>query len=156
MHRSAIHTPLGWMNAETSDWAVLALYFTPHPHEGESDHPLIVSMKNQLEAYFSGKNLDLRLPLDPPGTAFQRAVWEKVCAVKPATTISYSLLARQCGREYSVRAVAAAVAANPVALLVPCHRINGSNGRLSGYAWGIERKQWLLEHEKQFGQLRLF
>lgn len=144
------------MNLETSDWAVLSVYFTPHPHSADSDHPLIISLKNQLEAYFAGRNLAFQLPVDPPGTAFQRSVWEEVSNIKPATSISYAALAQRCGRETAVRAVAAAVASNPVALLIPCHRITGSKGRLTGYAWGIERKQWLLNHEKLFGQLSLF
>ncbi len=156
MHRSAIQTPLGWLNIETSDWAVLSVYFTPHPHSVDSDHPLVISLKQQLEAYFSGNEMEFRLPVEPPGTAFQRAVWDEVSAIKPACTLSYSALSRRCGRETSPRAVAAAVAANPVALLIPCHRIIGSNGRLTGYAWGLERKQWLLDHEKKSGQLKLF
>lgn len=101
-----------------------------------------------LERYFSGDldSLD-SLDVDPQGTPFQRRVWLALRSVKPGTTRSYAELARQVGAPAAVRAVGAANGANPVAVVLPCHRIIGSNGSLTGYGGGLERKRWLLEHE---------
>lgn len=91
---------------------------------------------------------DLSLPVDPFGTDFQKAVWRELRAVPAGSTISYSELAARIGKPQSVRAVAAACGANPIAVIVPCHRVIGKDGSLSGYAWGIERKRMLLDREK--------
>lgn len=156
MHLGSLSTPLGWMNVEASDWSVFAVYFTPHPHVQQSDHPLVLETKSQLAQYFDGTLKTFRLPLDPPGTVFQRQVWDEVSRIPFGQTLTYARLARQVGAAQSVRAVAAANAANPVAILIPCHRVIGSNGQLTGYAWGLERKEKLLHHESQQEQLRLF
>lgn len=89
----------------------------------------------------------LDLPLDVRGTAFQRKVWESLCAIPAGETISYAILAERIGRPTAVRAVGLANGANPVALFVPCHRVIGANGSLTGYGGGLPRKRWLLEHE---------
>lgn len=156
MHLGSLSTPLGWMNIEASDWSVFAVYFTPHPHVQQSDHPLVLETKAQLAHYFDGTLKAFRLPLDPPGTVFQRQVWDEVSRIPFGQTLTYARLARQLGEEQTVRAVAAANAANPVAILIPCHRVIGSNGQLTGYPWGLERKEKLLHHESQQEQLRLF
>lgn len=144
------------MNVEASDWSVFGIYFTAHPHEQQSDHPLVVEAIVQLTAYFEGSLNEFKLPVDPPGTAFQRQVWEEVARVPFGQTISYAKLAQKLGDENKVRAVAAANAANPLAVVVPCHRVIGSNGQLTGYAWGLEKKDWLLHHESHREQLSLF
>lgn len=87
------------------------------------------------------------VPLDMRGTPFQRAVWEQLCAIPAGSTISYGELARRVGRPKAVRAVAQACGANPVAVIVPCHRVIGAGGSLTGYASGIERKRMLLQRE---------
>jgi methylated-DNA-[protein]-cysteine S-methyltransferase len=101
-----------------------------------------------LERYFSGDlgSLD-SLAVEVHGTPFQQRVWLALRSVKPGTTRSYSELARQVGAPPAVRAVGAANGANPVAVVLPCHRIIGSNGSLTGYGGGLERKRWLLDHE---------
>lgn len=91
---------------------------------------------------------DPTLPVDPSGTDFQKAVWTELRAIPPGSTITYSELASRIGRPQSVRAVAAACGANPIAVIVPCHRVIGKDGNLTGYAWGIEKKRLLLEREK--------
>lgn len=87
------------------------------------------------------------LPLDVQGTAFQHKVWKALCQIPPGETLSYAEIAKKIGQPGSVRAVATACAANPVAILIPCHRVVRSDGALSGYRWGIERKRSLLDKE---------
>jgi AraC family transcriptional regulator of adaptative response/methylated-DNA-[protein]-cysteine methyltransferase len=91
---------------------------------------------------------DLGIPLDPKGTDFQKSVWRALREIPVGATVTYSELARRIGRPASVRAVAAACGANPIAVIVPCHRVIGKDGSLTGYAWGIEKKRLLLEREK--------
>jgi methylated-DNA-[protein]-cysteine S-methyltransferase len=101
-----------------------------------------------LERYFGGeiKALDA-VPVELNGTPFQKGVWQALRRIPGGTTISYAELAKRIGDPAAVRAVGTANGANPVAVIVPCHRVIGSNGRLTGYGGGLDRKQWLLEHE---------
>ncbi len=102
-----------------------------------------------IDAYFSGVLCELdALAVDPGGTVFQRAVWSALRAVPAGETVSYAALARGIGRPDAARAVGAACGANPIWLVVPCHRAIGSDGRLVGYAGGLQRKGWLLGHEQ--------
>ncbi|MCU1265397.1 MAG: ada, AraC family transcriptional regulator, regulatory protein of adaptative response [Acidobacteria bacterium] len=103
---------------------------------------------DQILEHLAGRRPDLNLPLDVQATAFQRLVWEALQAIPYGSTRSYSEVAEAIGRPTAVRAVARACATNPVALVVPCHRVIGSNKRLSGYRWGLERKERLLEQER--------
>jgi len=104
---------------------------------------------SRLAAYFGGDlgALDA-IAVDPGGTPFQRRVWAALRRIPPGETISYQALARRIGASAAVRAVGAANGANPVGIVVPCHRVIGADGRLTGYAGGIERKRWLLGHER--------
>lgn len=113
----------------------------------------------QLMAYFDGTCQRFSFSLNPIGTAFQQKVWQALLDVPFGTTVSYLSLSRQIGDEKAIRAVAAANGRNPLWIVVPCHRIIGSDGSLTGYAGGLWRKQWLLEHEGAFArstQLSLF
>lgn len=101
----------------------------------------------QLSDYFAGARHDFDLARSPIGTAFQRTVWDELVQVPYGETVSYGELARRIGRPTAVRAVARANATNPVGIVVPCHRVIGSNGTLTGYAGGLDRKHWLLAHE---------
>lgn len=101
----------------------------------------------QLEEYFAGSRKTFDLDLAPHGTPFQLAVWNELMNVGYGETITYAELAQRIGKPNAVRAVGAANGANPIPLIVPCHRVIGSNGTLTGYGGGIERKQWLLAHE---------
>lgn len=102
-----------------------------------------------IARYFDGevKTIDT-LPVESAGTAFQREVWQALRTIPCGSTISYGELARQIGRPSAVRAVGLANGSNPIPIVVPCHRVIGSNGSLTGYGGGLERKRWLLEHEK--------
>ena len=102
----------------------------------------------QLDEYFAGRRQRFELPLAPQGTAFQQAVWQALQTIPFGQTSCYSALAAEIARPKAVRAVGAANGANPIAIIVPCHRVIASNGDLKGYAWGLKRKHWLLAHEK--------
>jgi methylated-DNA-[protein]-cysteine S-methyltransferase len=105
------------------------------------------SIVKQFEEYFSGKRQTFDFDLIPGGTPFQLAVWEIVMDIPYGKTRSYGEIAQQMGLKNGARAVGLAVGANPLLIVVPCHRVVGSNGQLTGYAGGIDRKKWLLRHE---------
>ncbi|UHG89334.1 methylated-DNA--[protein]-cysteine S-methyltransferase [Spirosoma oryzicola] len=111
----------------------------------------------QLADYFAGTRKTFDFLINPAGTTFQQTVWKALLNVPFGTTLSYLALTRRIGDEKAIRAVAAANGKNPLWIVVPCHRIIGSNGSLTGYAGGLWRKKWLLEHERGgTGQLVLF
>jgi len=156
MHVASFFSPIGWLNVEASDWSIIAIYFTAQPHQQQSDHPLIKETVHQLDLYFKSELIEFKLPMDPPGTAFQRQVWDELANINFGTTSTYLKLAGSLGDALKVRAVAGANAANPIAIVIPCHRVIASNGQLTGYAWGLDRKEWLLNHERNREQLKLF
>lgn len=121
-----------------------------HPY-----YPLFRLLRSQLESYFSGKLRSFDLNIAPEGTPFQLSVWELLLAIPSGETTTYGALARQLasqreGRIPSAQAVGGAVGRNPVAIIIPCHRVIGSNGSLTGYAGGLERKSALLELERKY------
>jgi methylated-DNA-[protein]-cysteine S-methyltransferase len=108
------------------------------------------TVRKPFEAYFAGAPNALdAVPWKASGTAFQLKVWEALCSIPAGETLSYTGLAERIGRPTAVRAVGLANGANPVAVLVPCHRVIGADGSLTGYAGGVERKRWLLAHEQR-------
>ncbi len=109
--------------------------------------PVLRECIDQLDKYFAGELFSFNCKLAPEGTAFQQLVWEKLQQVPYGRTASYLALSKQVGNIKSIRAVGTANGKNPVAIIIPCHRIIGSNGSLVGYAGGLSRKQWLLNHE---------
>jgi len=111
---------------------------------------------SQIEAYFLGKRTEFTFKLNPSGTEFQKKVWAALLKVPFGKTISYQQLSIQLGDVKAIRAVAAANGKNPLWIVVPCHRIIGTDGSLTGYAGGIWRKKWLLEHENPLKQQSLF
>lgn len=112
---------------------------------GENEH--LRQVKKELTAYFKGVLKDFTVPLDTPGTEFQQSVWESLKSIPYGTTTSYQAQARSIAKEKAVRAVASANGHNRVAIIIPCHRVIGKNGNLTGYGGGLERKAWLLRHE---------
>jgi methylated-DNA-[protein]-cysteine S-methyltransferase len=110
----------------------------------------------QLNEYFDGKRKQFDLKLNPQGTAFQKTVWDALLTIPYGKTVSYLQLSKQLGDVKAIRAVANANGKNPLWIVVPCHRVIGSNGSLTGYAGGLYRKQWLLEHESPYKQQSLF
>lgn len=109
--------------------------------------PLFARVQAQWDAYESGTLRQFELPLDPQGTVFQQSVWRALLTIPFGNTVTYAALARTVGAVKAVRAVGAAIGRNPISVIVPCHRVLGSNGSLTGYAGGLERKQSLLALE---------
>mgnify|MGYP003350696893 CR=1 FL=1 len=108
-------------------------------------------LARQLGEYFEGSRTAFSLPLNPRGTPFQKTVWAELCRIPCGETLTYAQLAEKVGRPGAARAVGRANATNPVALIVPCHRVIGSDGSLTGYAWGTDLKKQLLDWEKSLG-----
>ena len=110
----------------------------------------------QLDDYFSGKRMAFDLDLNPEGTAFQKEIWKLLQDIPYGKTMSYLDLSKRYGDVKAIRAVASANGKNPLWIVVPCHRVIGSNGDLTGYAGGLQRKKWLLDHENPYKQQSLF
>jgi len=118
-----------------------------HARLVDSDCPALGKAAKQIEEYFTAGRTEFALPLDLLGTAFQCSVWAAVRTIPFGTTRSYADVAAHAGRPHAIRAVGAAQAANPLPIIVPCHRVIGSDGRLTGYGGGLATKRWLLDHE---------
>ena len=139
-------TEISFINEETS-----AAFNSATSHS-----PLLLKTIQSLNKYFSGEELSFDLPVKQTGTAFQQQVWKALLTVKPGFTESYLGLSKSIGNPKAIRAVGAANGKNNIALVIPCHRIIGSNGKLVGYASGLWRKDWLLQHEaKHTGRIAL-
>lgn len=140
--------PIGLLEIRANDEGITHVMFVDEPSAPARPHPLIERCKTQLEEYFEGRRHTFDVPLAPQGTAFQQRVWLRLRDVPFGETCSYATISRGIGCPKSHRAVGAANGRNPLAIIVPCHRVIGSNGQLTGYAGGLERKQWLLQHER--------
>lgn len=153
-------SPLGNLQITGDDNAIHSILFDKTAGEDAAGlkSPVIKNCQTQLDEFFTGKRKTFELPLSPSGTDFQKSVWSALQNIPFGKTISYLELAIRIGDEKSVRAVGAANGKNPVAIVIPCHRVIGMNHKLVGYAGGLWRKQWLLEHEEKYekGVLRLF
>jgi methylated-DNA-[protein]-cysteine S-methyltransferase len=122
---------------------------------GVRDDRPFTAAKQQLEEYFAGSRTSFDLPMQPEGTEFQSRVWDALLGIPYGTTISYLELARRIGDEKAVRAVGLANSLNPISIIIPCHRVIGADGSMTGYGGGIERKRWLLQHEAKHTPLPL-
>ena len=127
--------------------------FEPPPDDWREDARALVPVVRQLDEYFAGRRKVFDLDLSPEGTEFQRRVWERLLEIPYGETISYGTLALRVGNPNASRAVGLANGRNPIAIIIPCHRVIGSNGTLTGYGGGLPTKQKLLELER--GQIRL-
>jgi methylated-DNA-[protein]-cysteine S-methyltransferase len=144
-------SPLGPIKVQCSEEFVKAVVFCSEVVEKEhNEHTLLTQSMLQLDAYFNGQQNAFSLPIQQDGTAFQKKVWELLQKIPFGKTISYQQLAKQYGDLRAIRAVASANGRNNLAILVPCHRVIGSNQSLTGYAGGLWRKKWLLEHEAKY------
>jgi AraC family transcriptional regulator of adaptative response/methylated-DNA-[protein]-cysteine methyltransferase len=159
-----IETPLGDMVAGATDDGICLLEFIDRrmlPTEykdltrllkttmGDGDNIHLESLRNQLKEYFTGDRREFIIPMVTPGTDFQREVWKELMEIPYGTTRSYQEQANALRRSDSVRAVANANGMNRISIIIPCHRVIGSDGRLTGYGGGLKRKRWLLDHEKK-------
>jgi methylated-DNA-[protein]-cysteine S-methyltransferase len=159
MYTGSFSSPVGTLNIRCDDEYVTEVLFSNEPcSEQTVGHPLIAETIDQFHAYFSGSLKCFTLPLRQEGTAFQHKVWSLLAAIPYGTTMSYQQLARHYGDLKAVRAVAAANGRNNLVIIVPCHRVIGSNQQLTGYGGGLARKKWLLDHEARYhsGVQRLF
>ena len=158
MNYQFLETPIGTLLIAGDGRAIHRIEFprdgtAGKPEAGwtESAHGPVGDAVRQLREYFSGKRMDFDLPLDPQGTAFQRGVWKRLEEIPYGETISYGELAKRVGNPKASRAVGAANGQNPIPIVIPCHRVIGANGKLTGFGGGLPTKEKLLELEK--GQL---
>ncbi len=150
-YQSLIATPIGSMIAQSSDSAILSLDFADKTTVYEiSNHPLLVQLQTELTEYFGQKRQIFTLPLAPTGTPFQQQSWKILQTIPYGQTISYAEEAKKFGNPKATRAVANANGKNPIAILIPCHRVIASGGGLGGYSGGLWRKEFLLKLEHAF------
>jgi methylated-DNA-[protein]-cysteine S-methyltransferase len=152
MLSARISSPIGMLTLRSNGSALMQLLIardeetTPETVPAEAD-PVLAAAREQLDAYFDSRLTEFDLPLEPRGTDFQRRVWDSLKAIPFGETISYAELARRIDQPKAVRAVGAANGRNPLMIIVPCHRVIGADGSLTGFGGGIDRKRWLLDHE---------
>ena len=145
---TTIIAPVGHLKITTDDTAILSVEFADHYSASDSLQPEILrNAVSQLTEYFNGTRKEFSLKLKPEGTEFQKKVWQLVESIPFGKTVSYFDLALLSGSENNTRAVGHANGKNPIPIIIPCHRVIGSSGKMTGYAGGIERKKWLLLHE---------
>ncbi len=140
-------SPIGLIEIAGTSTAVIALNFVTERCRDVASHPLVVEAVRQVAEYFDGNRHQFDIEVAFEGTDFQQQVWHQLQTVRYGCVVSYQDIARAMGRPTAVRAVGAANARNPVAIMVPCHRVIGKNGKLVGYNSGLWRKEWLLKHE---------
>ena len=144
----SLHTPIGYLNITTTDTHLVSCLFSDVAYPTTAEQPAIMQQTiAQLTEYFAGKRKEFDLPLQPEGTEFQKKVWGQLNTIAFGKTASYMDVAKAVSGEKAIRAVGAANGRNPICLIVPCHRVIGSDGSLTGYAGGLWRKEWLLNHE---------
>jgi methylated-DNA-[protein]-cysteine S-methyltransferase len=154
--RAFLKTPLGFMEITGSEKGVNSIAFLDFKVKVNNVPSSLKPCVTQLQEYFSGERKSFDLDLEFIGTPFQHAVWLEIQKIPYGQTITYHELAKRIGNSKAVRAVGGANGANPLPIVVPCHRVIGHDGRLVGYAGGIKRKKWLLEHEHALAQRDLF
>lgn len=143
-------TPLGDLLITGDGESISGLYFPEHPPVLEPEpSELFEDAVRQLGEWFEGTRTEFNLKLSPKGTPFQRRVWQTLSEIPFGTTVSYLEVATRAGNPKAARPAGQAIGRNPISIIVPCHRVIGSGGALTGYAGGMERKRWLLEHERQ-------
>ncbi len=142
--------PIGWLKITTNNSHLIAVSFSDEEGESSEDlPPVLIDTFNQLTEYFEGMRKSFQIKLAPEGTDFQHKIWELVKKVPFGETASYLDIALQSGSEKNTRAVGLANGKNPIPIIIPCHRIIGTNGKLTGYAGGLDKKRWLLLHEQK-------
>jgi methylated-DNA-[protein]-cysteine S-methyltransferase len=149
---SRVPSPVGELLLVSDGEALAGLHMGPHGYDPERegwvrDDALLRPAREQLRAYFAGELLDFTVPLALEGTRFQRRVWDELRRIPFGDAVSYAEVARRVGRPTGARAVGSANGRNPVAIIVPCHRVIAADGTLGGYGGGLRRKRWLLDHE---------
>ena len=146
-YKSYYHSPIGLVEIIGTENSLKSIYFVDEkPSEFESN-PYLKKAAKQIEEYFTGQRKDFSLNYKFEGTDFQKSVWEYLLKIPYGETVSYFDIASALNNQDSIRAVGSANGKNKLSIVVPCHRVIGSDGKLTGYAGGLWRKQWLLSHE---------
>lgn len=152
-HTANYNSPLGPLLLYSRDGSLTGLWMQPHnfpPAEctGKQDDPVLMAARQWLDRYFRGEQPNpAALPLAPEGTPFQKQVWALLLEIPYGESISYGALAKKLSPSMSAQAIGGAVGRNPISIIIPCHRVLGSHGQLTGYAGGLQNKRFLLEHE---------
>lgn len=150
---TVLDSPLGPLTVVGGDDGLTGLYLSEQRHLPDADSfgcrddTLLPAVREQLEAYWAGQITEFDVPLATAGTAFQVAVWQALRAIPYGSVCTYGDLAERIGRPTAVRAVGAANGRNPICIVIPCHRVIGADGSMTGYAGGLDRKMFLLQHE---------
>ena len=148
MYSLTFKTPVGYLELSSNEVELVSISFVDSAQKPSPKTPGILYIaKQQLKEYFSGTRKNFDLPISPQGTDFQQKVWSEVSKITFGETASYLDIAKATGSPKNTRAVGLANSKNPIPIIIPCHRIIGTNGKLTGYAGGIHRKRWLLKHE---------
>lgn len=157
---TAVESPIGALLVTAEDGAITRVWMSEQRHRAtqadpswQRDDDIFGEVTRQLDEYFAGERTTFDVPLAPSGTAFQLEVWVALQTIPYGTTCSYGELAAQIGRPGASRAVGLANGRNPISIIIPCHRVIGSTGTLTGYGGGLERKKWLLDLERGSAQL---
>lgn len=143
-------SPIGLLEIQSDQGEIISLDFCKEKRYQEKLEPILIEAKRQLNDYFDGKIKEFDLPLKINGTIFQSKVWQELIKIPYGETLSYKDVAVAIENENACRAVGNANNKNNIAIIIPCHRVVGSNGKMGGYGAGLWRKKWLLEHEKNF------
>lgn len=151
-HGLRLESPIGMLWLESDGSFITAISFNAHADADLDPTELLQRAARQLDEYFAGHRRAFDLPVRAGGTPFQRSVWEAVAGIPWGATSSYQQIANAVGGRAVARAVGTANGANPLPIIVPCHRVLGSDGSLTGYAGGLWRKRWLLQHEGVIGR----
>lgn len=157
MEIAYINSPLGTIEIKGNKEGIASVQFLDSEENETKDiSENLQSCRNQLMEYFEEKRTHFDLTLNPKGTDFQKRVWNKLLEIPFNTSVSYQEMANRLGDPKVIRSAASANGKNPIAVIIPCHRVIGSDGSLTGYAGGLHRKKWLLAHENPVKQQSLF
>lgn len=149
--KTTIETPIGYLELTANENSLLSLSFADNYKHSSVLLPCILSETiRQINEYFKGERKEFELNLNPTGTDFQHKVWDEVKKIQFGKTASYQDIAVLTGSKNNTRAVGLANGKNPIPIIIPCHRVIGVSGKLTGYAGGLERKKWLLQHELKY------
>ncbi len=157
MEKIVINSPLGFVCIEGDSSGISKISVTSEEEElSETIPKLFLEVVTQLKEYFEGNRTEFQFEMNPKGTDFQKKVWQELLKIPYGKTESYQKITNKLGDPKAIRAVANANGKNPLWIVIPCHRVIGSDGSLTGYAGGLWRKKWLLDHENPIKQERLF
>ena len=161
LRHTVVDTPIGPLTLVATADALRELRFPngrpvgPGDGPAEPEHPVLAQARRELGEYFAGERTAFAVALDPRGSPFQRDAWRGLATIPFGETVSYGEQARRLGHAGKARAIGAANGSNPIPVILPCHRVIGSDGRLTGFGGGLETKAWLLHHERQVAGLEL-